>query len=157
MKCAICILFVISSLGASAQFVSGQSVEYAYDAAGNRVLRQVWTSSSGGGSGGGGSSNKTDFTDRGDTTSENALQETTSPAIYLYPNPTTSMLLITLDHVPDEQKNTIEIFSSQGKSMLKEVTTAKEHHFDLSGFAPGIYLVHIRNSKMSHRKMVVKQ
>ena len=76
--------------------------------------------------------------------------------IIIAPNPVHRMLNI--QAFPGENTS-IRVTTAEGKMLLQNVRFNSSYHFDMSGYAPGIYLVEVLNEKTGEivRKKVVKE
>lgn len=94
---------------------SAQSVEYGYDACGNRITRQIILQKS----------NKSiSVAGRQDTFSEELIGIT---QVRIYPNPTHGLMKVTFQ-TPDELQCSIEIYDTKGKQIVHIPSAQPEKH-----------------------------
>jgi hypothetical protein len=87
-------------------------------------------------------------------TYDDSIQHNNSD-ISVYPNPTTGRVLI--KNNTDESLETINVYSLNGQLVLRRDNSAKlsENELDLSSFANGLYLVHLKTAKESYVKSII--
>ena len=144
---------VFSTVSLSAQYVVGQSVEYFYDNAGNRILREPWDNS-------GPPANKANISGTDSTTPSDEPGLISSSDIDLFPNPTSGDLLVRLrEDAISETPQTVMVYSSQGEIIRsKEVEgNQSEIELDLNGLPAGIYFVQLFGDGVNYRKSIVKK
>lgn len=149
MRSIFLLVLVVSSFTASAQYVAGQSVEYTYDGAGNRILREPWDPS-------GGPSGKRNP----DAINNQLEQEQDLNGVFsLFPNPTSSTVSIEIAEDQQEKDSRILVFSSVGETIFEKDVTAGTNRvdFDLSQFPSGIYFIQLSNGDFNYKKSVVKK
>lgn len=117
------ISFIISILSSPAQ-----TIEYGYDACGNRILRQIVL----------------EKTNKNLSTEENIFSEEQLGAVQvrIYPNPTHGRLNVVIQS-NDELQGSIEVFDMQGKSIVRLPNAEYENDIDLSPQPNGIYLLRL--------------
>lgn len=151
MRTLLLITCVLTAVAANAQYVAGQSVEYTYDGAGNRILREPWDPS-------GGPSGKRNVDSE---TVVNPEDGETYPAtsFNLFPNPSSGQFAILLSGDFDEKESSLVVFSSVGEAVYRETVTSGnvKIEVDLSSYPSGIYFVQLSNEDFSYRKSIVKQ
>lgn len=126
MKAALPILaFCAISLAATAQ-----SVEYGYDACGNRVARRLVLDQFG---------KDQPIADPQDDFAEEQLG---SARIRIYPNPTCGHLKVTI-HCADEPQGSIEVFDTHGNRAVDFFNIGRENDIDLSSRPGGVYFVRL--------------
>ena len=144
--------FIFPAATLSAQYVAGQSVEYTYDTAGNRILREPWNPSQG-------PSNKTNPFDQ-EVNTEPQSDDLESANINMYPNPTTGLLLIQLKgKAISDQAGQISIYSAQGDLVRNYPLEAglDELEIDLSNLPSGMYFIQLFRESENYRKSIIKQ
>lgn len=118
MKTALSILaFCAISLAAA------QSVEYGYDACGNRVARRL-------------------VLDETDPQEEFAEEQLGAAQVRIYPNPTYGHLKVTI-HCADEPQGSIAVYDIGGDMAVAFRNIGRENDIDLSSRPGGVYLVRI--------------
>jgi len=124
--------------------VSAQSIEYGYDACGNRVTRQIVLEKT----------NKSlSVASVQEDFSEEQLGEV---QVRIYPNPTHGHLKVVLQGV-DEVQGTIEVYDTQGKRIVRLPNAEHENDIDLSPQPNGIYLMRLTiNGEVSTWKILKK-
>ena len=117
------ISFIISILSSPAQ-----TIEYGYDACGNRILRQIVL----------------EKTNKNLSAEENIFSEEQLGAVQvrIYPNPTHGHLKVVLQGV-DELQGAIEVYDTQGKRIAYLPKVEQENDIDLSPQPNGIYLLRL--------------
>ena len=76
----------------------------------------------------------------------------------VFPNPTAGTFTLALTNVAATEKVTVEIYSILGDKIERvEYYGMPEHVFDLSGRAPGIYLVHVKYGDKTGITKVIRQ
>lgn len=110
--------------------VSAQSIEYGYDACGNRISRQVVLEQY----------NKSlSVEEQQDTYSEEQLG---TVQLRIYPNPTYGRLKVVIQS-PDESYGSIEVYDTQGHRIAILTNAEHENDIDLSPQPNGIYLMRL--------------
>ena len=110
--------------------VTAQTIEYGYDACGNRVTRQIVLEKT----------NKSlSVANVQEDFSEEQLGEV---QVRIYPNPTHGHLKVVLQGV-DELQGTIEVYDTQGKRIAYLTNAEHENDIDLSPQPNGIYLMRL--------------
>lgn len=110
--------------------VTAQSIEYGYDACGNRISRQIVIQKT----------NKNLFiAEQQDTFSEEQLG---SVQLRIYPNPTHGHLKVEIQS-PDESYGSIEVYDTQGRRIAYLPHAEYENDIDLSPQPNGIYLMRL--------------
>lgn len=108
--------------------VSAQSIEYGYDACGNRVARQIVLEKT----------NKSlSVASVQEDFSEEQLGEV---QVRIYPNPTHGHLKVVIQS-PDESYGSIEVYDIQGHRIVHLPNAEHENDIDLSPRPNGIYLM----------------
>ncbi|MBQ3636702.1 MAG: T9SS type A sorting domain-containing protein [Bacteroidales bacterium] len=124
--------------------VYSQSIEYGYDACGNRITRQIVLQQS----------NKSLFVaEQQDVFSEEVLSNS---LVRIYPNPTHGLLKVTIQS-PDELKGSIEVFNSQGVRIAYIANVEQENDIDLSAHHNGIYLMRLKVGAASSTWKILKK
>lgn len=119
MKTALPILaFCAISLAATAQ-----SVEYGYDACGNRVARRL-------------------VIDETEPQEEFAEEQLGAAQVRIYPNPTYGHLKVTIC-CADEPQGSIEVFDTRGNRAIDFRNIGRENDIDLSSRPGGVYLLRL--------------
>lgn len=130
-----------AAAGAATRFV-----EYAYDASGNRIGRIVGTVVT--------PSTKSARIHEEDLP-QNNLGES---SIVLAPNPTKGQVKVIVNGEDEEVKFIYQVYTSSGKKVLANQFVGNgEHPIDLSGFAPGMYILHLKKGKQSLTYKIIKQ
>lgn len=108
--------------------VSAQSIEYGYDACGNRISRQIVLQKS----------NKSLST----SAQQNIFSEELlgNSQVRIYPNPTHGRLKVVIQS-PDESYGSIEVYDTQGHRIVHLPNAEHENDIDLSPRPNGIYLM----------------
>jgi hypothetical protein len=81
-----------------------------------------------------------------------------SDYLHVYPNPTSGLVFIQADHLSGT--STIEVLDGLGRTLYTESDESAtiQTHLDLSGFAPGIYTLHISDAaNNSYISRIVKE
>lgn len=115
--------------------VHAQSVDYYYDACGNRIKRQIFLIR-----------NK----------SLPVEEQLGNVQVRIYPNPTHGLLKVTIQS-PDELKGSIEVFNSQGVRIVYIANVEQENDIDLSAHHNGIYLMRLKVGAASSTWKILKK
>jgi hypothetical protein len=101
------------------------SIEFAYDNAGNRIIRQVVTLKS------------------GTISDPNEVVEISmgEKSIKLYPNPTDGMLIMNISNFVTSDKVTIQVSDMNGRVLIKEEQTNANFNIDLTQYPKGFYIL----------------
>lgn len=102
---------------------TAQSVEYGYDACGNRVARQL-------------------VLDETDPQDDFAEEQLGAAQVRIYPNPTYGRIKVTI-HCADEQQGSIEVFDTRGNRAIDFRNIGRENDIDLSSQPGGVYLLRL--------------
>lgn len=73
----------------------------------------------------------------------------------VFPNPVMQGELTVQLHSEPEENATISIYTSDGRLVLQQPTTANVHTFDTHGWTPGTYFIEIKNGAQSIQEQVV--
>ncbi len=77
------------------------------------------------------------------------------PGFRMFPNPVTQgQLTLQLSEEPDENAS-VSIFSDAGNLLLQQPVESSVQQADLNGWAPGIYLIEVKNAGTTWREHVV--
>lgn len=90
--------------------------------------------------------------------SANAEKELTDQVVKvnaLYPNPTTGKITVRLTN--PLQNGKVQITDGTGRIILSATATGYILNYDLSGFGPGIYFLHIEEGKQKVSMKIIKQ
>ena len=110
--------------------VSAQSIEYGYDACGNRISRQIVLQKT---------NKNLSIAEQQDTFSEEQLG---TVQLRIYPNPTHGHLKVVIQS-PDESYGSIEVYDTQGRRIAYLPHAEHENDIDLSPQPNGIYLMRL--------------
>ncbi|MBE6341147.1 MAG: T9SS type A sorting domain-containing protein [Bacteroidales bacterium] len=137
----VILAFVLAIVSIAA---SAQTIEYGYDACGNRVTRQIVLEKT----------NKSlSVASVQEDFSEEQLGEV---QVRIYPNPTHGHLKVVLQGV-DELQGAIEVYDTQGKRIAYLPKAEHENDIDLSPQPNGIYLMRLTiNGEVSTWKILKK-
>ena len=75
--------------------------------------------------------------------------------IRVYPNPTTSSIVVELNN--KEEDFTVTIFDLQGKKHLQETYYGKRENIDLNYLKNGMYIVEVTNNQKTDRVKIIKE
>lgn len=124
--------------------VTAQSIEYGYDACGNRISRQIVLQKT---------NKNLSIAEQQDTFSEEQLG---TVQLRIYPNPTHGHLKVVLQGV-DKLQGAIEVYDTQGKRIVRLPSAEHENDIDLSPQPNGIYLMRLTiNGEVSTWKILKK-
>ena len=124
-----------------------QTISYAYDAAGNRIKREIVL--------GGGL--------RSSTLSEEVFTEMLDvekrdAEIRIYPNPTDGRFAVEINNVAEDVSGQIQVLNSQGRLLEKKgILSEGKIDFDLSSETAGIYILNIRLGKAVSTWKIIKK
>lgn len=121
-----CLVFCIFTFVGHAQ----STVEFYYDNAGNRILRQVYVMKS--------NSNENNYDSESDT-----LSDTTGiHEFVLFPNPTRDVLQISASNsFLDLSNKMVRVYDLTGKELINESVVGQVTILDFSKFITGVYIV----------------
>lgn len=138
-------LLLIAMMTASAMYGLAQtSVEFQYDANGNRILRQIVI----GGNKEGLSKNTSDAT---------TTDSFESLSIALYPNPTEGRFAITLDGEKPDVMLYATLTTYTGSIIYDKRIVKGREDFDLTSYPKGVYLLRLTIDSESHVWKVIKK
>ncbi|MEX0968610.1 MAG: PKD domain-containing protein [Bacteroidia bacterium] len=84
------------------------------------------------------------------------IESATSLAFDIYPNPASSSVTVALERT-QFAKVQVELYNMTGKMMHQTLLTSSQAEINLSGFAPGVYLLKINaDGRQAVRKVVIK-
>ncbi|MCY0970189.1 PQQ-dependent sugar dehydrogenase [Chryseobacterium wangxinyae] len=89
------------------------------------------------------------------TTANLGLNETTFKPMRIYPNPASERVFIEgMTNLP----HTIDLISTEGKIVLKDVKLDSDYSFDITGIEPGVYYINIKSDdrKEFSQKLIIK-
>jgi hypothetical protein len=78
-----------------------------------------------------------------------------NPGFIVYPNPTLGKVLLVFDKLPVNGIS-ITVIEINGKNCLKQLILENEEWIDLSGNAPGIYIIKTDQENMKAQKIILK-
>lgn len=117
-----------------------QQVSYSYDAAGNRISRQI------------GNGSQAPL-----WSSVNQQQTNQEQTISVGPNPTTGPLEISLSHFDENDACHLILSNTAGQVMINHSVTSAKTTLDLSSYAYGFYLLKIElNGEQTTYKIIKK-
>lgn len=121
---------------------SGKTISYAYDAAGNRIKRQIVLQSR--------------ATESVDTTffiSENLVKK----EIKIYPNPTKGHLKIQISNYENDNDCTFKLYDMSGKCLLAIKGEGEFNIIDISSFTPSLYMLEIEIGEEKSMWKIIKE
>ncbi|NSW46419.1 MAG: T9SS type A sorting domain-containing protein [Bacteroidales bacterium] len=130
--------------------ISGQTIEYSYDATGNRILRQIITLQS----------NNVDsllsehyFNDKKDTSNKSVHDYAGEYKINIFPNPVNANLHIIIENYTDKTNISYTLNDNNGKQIKHEVVYSKIFNIDFLNFPDGNYILnlYINNEKKEYK------
>lgn len=123
----------------------GQNVSYAYDAAGNRIRREITLPAS-------------------NTRSASEQEETlvysemlSDIEVRIYPNPTEGLLTVEIRNLPDKQTADILLYNLSGKLITMRNKIENFVEVDLSSQPAGIYLLKIVSGEYGTEWKIIKK
>jgi len=139
----IAILMIVSC----ASFLNAQTkVAFAYDAAGNRVKREITFKSS-----------KLNL----DTTASSIIKPVSEMMdkvkITIYPNPTKGQLSVEITNIPANVAGEIKIYNIAGNILHYQKTLGPLNPFDFSIYPTGIYVLYIKVGQNESKWKIIKQ
>jgi hypothetical protein len=120
------ILFCMLLLIKAVAFGQTYKVEFAYDAAGNRISRKLVPL------------NKSAFISDTIAISEEQMGER---SIKLYPNPTPGIITMTISQLEPEEQVRVFVTDMKGHILIKDVQTNPSFKIDLSAYPMGFYIL----------------
>lgn len=142
-KIYMCLLFLFSSLVSMGQ----SKIAYVYDAAGNRVKREIVMQAP---------------KAKGEQRSFESEEQMFSDMLYdysvnIYPNPTEGTLKISILGLKDTDKCLLEVYTMQGAQIISERIKTDNIGINISSRPAGIYLLRIIiNDKSTTWKIIKK-
>jgi hypothetical protein len=126
------------------------TIYYKYDAGGKRALRYIVLDAT--------KSAKVDSTKNNQSANEQKFEETIEDSkITIYPNPTQGELKIDISGFDFTNGSSVNIYNAKGALMDTKTKLINSNQMDLSGYAPGIYLLKIKlGDKVSEWKVFKK-
>lgn len=106
--------------------VYGQKVQYAYDASGNRVKREIVLTKS-----------------VAETQPVVFIEELAKRTIKVYPNPTEGQLKVEVSDFEKSKSVNLTIVNMQGQVVLRKKMSSATEDLDISGKAVGLYILQI--------------
>jgi len=131
---------------------SGQTVDYNYDACGNRILRQIIILQT--------NTNTVDttltenyFNDKKDTNNVAIEDFLGKIKIKIYPNPVNNSLRVTIENCEKETNILYKLYDYNGKQIKQEPVHNKEFYIDFLNFPNGNYILvlYINNEKREYK------
>jgi hypothetical protein len=153
MKQLYSVTFIlVFSLNFTLAFSQNQSVNYAYDANGNRVKQWITTM-------------KIDHNDTIDSIHQDSIIKnqtsdscsTIKKSISLFPNPTQGLLELKIIGMKEGETAEYVFFSISGQEIFRRETASSLTEIDISNFAPGTYFLSVIFEKRTEGWKVVKQ
>lgn len=142
-------------LFAAIQFSTAQNIEYSYDNAGNRILRQLVI--------GGNTAAPSIFDEptkklaAGVEVKDPFLDKVNELQVKIYPNPTRGQLVVELLNPDVTVKTQIVLYDLQGKVVLITQNPGDFTNIDISNHAAGVYIMKITSGTQSINWRIVKQ
>ena len=141
-------LLIIAFITIAPHVLFAQDIEYIYDNAGNRVLRQVYFMRS--------NSNGDNQFKNNDTTSEALIDSTGTYSFTLFPNPTKNVLHIQVCEafleLADKQ---VFVYDLAGKELDRKAVSDRITELDFSDRAPGYYIVRMLSGEKNVKEWKV--
>ncbi|WP_291528455.1 T9SS type A sorting domain-containing protein [Bacteroides sp. UBA939] len=139
MRTAILFSFLLALFSSD---ICAQRIQYAYDAAGNRLTRQILVQTRG-------------VSDGGEETPSVYEEELSESKITIYPNPTRGMLQVDISGVEQFENAQISIYDLTGKQLRQWTGISRSNVIDISDRSPGIYIMQIAyNGNVSSWKII---
>lgn len=130
-------------------------IEYIYDAAGNRTIRQVVTIRS--------SSDSTvkqakkGTTDYNETNTPYFTAHVQSLLLHVYPNPTRGLVVCEVQDIPDNTDYTMRLLDSRGRRLIEQSGQGSRIEIDLSGKPSGFYILELTIGEEHSSMKIIKQ
>lgn len=142
LKTILILLFVTVATNTA----TAQNVSYTYDAAGNRIKREIVMRRNGAPTRGA----------KGET--EEVYSEMLSKKqVRIYPNPTSGLLKVEVLNVGNEESCTLRLFNSVGTQLISTTTASTASTLDISNQPNGIYVLHIAIGKEESTWKIIKK
>ncbi|MDR1090410.1 MAG: T9SS type A sorting domain-containing protein [Prevotella sp.] len=120
--------------------MNAQKIQYAYDAAGNRIKREIVLTKS-----------------ASETESSFFTEELAQRTIKIYPNPTEGQLKVEVSDFEDCKSVNLTIVNMQGQVVLRKKMNSATDDLDISGKASGLYVLRINiDGEYSSWKIIKK-
>lgn len=122
---------------------SGQNIKYAYDAAGNRIKREIVL--------------QTRTNPQNEAKKESYSEMLSQREIRIYPNPTDGQLKVEISNLDQSDECNLSIFNANGQNVQSVKSKSSVAEFDISNQPKGIYiLVILINGEKSTWKIIKK-
>ena len=133
-------------MAVAANTATAQRVNYTYDAAGNRIKREIVMIRNGA---------PTRSAQEGPK--EVYSEMLSKKQVRIYPTPTPGMLRVEVQNLGDEENCTMRIFNSAGAQITPTHTTSASASLDISGQPNGIYFLRIDIGKEESTWKIIKK
>ncbi|MEI6765535.1 MAG: T9SS type A sorting domain-containing protein [Bacteroidota bacterium] len=139
LSIVIMLLLVAMSLGA-------QTFEYTYDAAGNRVKRQIVVMKN--------LESHDSLSDAANTPVSEQLGEMT---INVFPNPVEQRLNVNIANLPAEITGKIGLFDMGGRELMNRTNLSTANTFDISTLPSGLYILRLTAGNDQKEWKIIKE
>jgi hypothetical protein len=127
---------IVYACSADAQVLPSPEAVYSYDASGNRIKRTI------------------SYFSTGRKAAEN--DPLLKSSIVLSPNPTSSLLNVKMENTDTGDPAELYLYDTFGKLVLSTATTGNLTPVDLSGYAPGTYILKLKRNDSELTWKVIK-
>lgn len=147
-KTLLFITFTLFSLLALAQ-----SVQYEYDAAGNRVKRTIITLKS---------AKNASYPDTVKTQEQSKIEEQfkfeklAEGKIKIFPNPTKGALMIKLENIANLEGINLQLFNLNGTLLQSKQVNSSNSDFNMQDYAPGTYILRVSRQEEKLEYKIIK-
>lgn len=143
LTCFLCLILIK---------ISGQSIEFSYDANGNRVSRVLVVEQLKSASATAASNTKNDAADL----REEPVEITEISEVHVYPNPTKGLIRVEATGLAQSLSCEIRIYDLSGAEVHVEKNFSIPSEFDVNHLQDGMYILRIRIGDKTHDWKVIK-
>ncbi len=150
-KFKIAFLFIFSGIAST---LSGASIQFEYDAAGNRTVRKEITLLKS-------AVVKEDIEDEEEIEAGDeplVFTETLAQStIYIYPNPTKGLLKVEINSNGENKPVSLQVYDISGKILLQQSNVASFAALDLSNQPAGVYILRLISDTEKSEWKIIKE
>ena len=132
-------LFVMATV----LWANSQTINYGYDASGNRTLRTI-------------SLDKSTLQDQNQQQQE-FKDNIDGKDILIYPNPVESELTVQIPDLDGTASTSLQVYDQGGKLVYSNTSLTNNNTINLSGLPHGVYFLHISYGETTSRWKIVKE
>ena len=132
------LILTLAMMLVSSTFLFSQTISYAYDNSGNRIERSIVFNSAPIANGSNTSNNEEDS-----TASPKFMDPVLGFTLNIYPNPTSGILSLEVENLPDSVHSSMQIFDITGKQVVSSQLSSSISNFDISTLPIGTYFMKV--------------